>query len=129
MRTTISSACLAALIAAAFGTQVSVSAQAPASGQEAFVSSAVGGSARGRVSLLSVALELASAQQAAPQQPASAQKPAVDGRPVRRLSADEAVKLAIENNLGIQVSRLDPQIEDLNVLSARGAWAPSFNSQ
>jgi outer membrane protein TolC len=129
MRTTISRTCLAALITAAFGTQVSVSAQAPASGPEAFVSSAVGGSARGRVSLLSVALEAARAQQPAPQQPASAQQPAGDGRPVRRLSADEAVKLAIENNLGIQISRLDPQIEDLNVLSARGAWAPSFNSQ
>jgi outer membrane protein TolC len=129
MRTTIFSACLAALIAAAFGTQVSVSAQAPASGPEAFVSSAVGGSARGRVSLLSVALEAARAQQPAPQQPASAQQPAGDGRPVRRLTADEAVKLAIENNLGIQISRLDPQIEDLNVLSARTAWAPAFNTQ
>jgi outer membrane protein TolC len=129
MRTTIFSACLAALIAAAFGTQVSVSAQAPASGPEAFVSSAVGGSARGRVSLLSIALEAAGAQQPAPQQPASAQQPAGDGRPVRRLTADEAVKLAIENNLGIQISRLDPQIEDLNVLSARTAWAPAFNTQ
>jgi outer membrane protein TolC len=118
MRTTISRFCLAALIAAAFGTQVSVSAQAPATGPEAFVSSAVGGSARGRVSLLAVALQAASAQQ-----------PAADGRPVRRLTADEAVKLAIENNLGIQISRLDPQIEDLNVLSARTAWAPSFNTQ
>jgi outer membrane protein TolC len=129
MRTTIFSACLAALIAAAFGTQVSVSAQAPASGPEAFVSSAVGGSARGRVSPLSIALEAAGAQQPAPQQPASAQQPAGDGRPVRRLTADEAVKLAIENNLGIQISRLDPQIEDLNVLSARTAWAPAFNTQ
>src|SRR5262245_2804395 len=130
MRTTIFSACLAALISAAFGTQVSVSAQAPATGPEAFVSSAVGGSARGRVSLLAAALQAASAQQpAGAQQPASAQQPAGDGRPVRRLTADEAVKLAIENNLGIQISRLDPQIEDLNVLSARTAWAPALTSQ
>jgi outer membrane protein TolC len=78
---------------------------------------------------LSIALEAAGAQQPAPQQPASAQQPAGDGRPVRRLTADEAVKLAIENNLGIQISRLDPQIEDLNVLSARTAWAPAFNTQ
>ena len=129
MRTTISLICLAALIAAAFGTQVSVSAQAPATVPEAFVSSAVGGTAKGRVSLLAIALQAASAQQPAAQQPASAQQPAADGRPVRRLTADEAVKLAIENNLGIQISRLDPQIEDLNVLSARSVWAPSFNSQ
>jgi outer membrane protein TolC len=118
MSTTFSRTCLAALIAAAFGTQVSVFAQAPDTGPKAFVSSAVGGSARGRVSLLAVALQAASAQQ-----------PAGDGRPVRRLTADEAVTLAIENNLGIQISRLDPQIEDLNVLSARTAWAPSFNTQ
>jgi outer membrane protein TolC len=113
-----------ALLAAAFGTPVSVSAQAPAGGPEAFLSSTVGGSARGRVSLLAAAVQAASAQQ-----PPSAPQPTADGRPVRRLTADEAVKLAIENNLGIQVSRLDPQIEDLNVLSARGAWAPAFNTQ
>lgn len=123
MRTIVSSTCLAALLAAAFGTQVSVSAQAPSSGHEAFVSSAVGGAARGRVGLLAAAQQ-AAAQQASTQQPA----PAADDRPVRRLTADEAVKLAIENNLGIQISRLDPQIEDLNIAAARGAWAPSFNT-
>ena len=35
---------------------------------------------------------------------------------------------AIENNLGIQISRLDPQIEDLNVLTARTAYTPAFNT-
>jgi HAE1 family hydrophobic/amphiphilic exporter-1 len=64
----------------------------------------------------------------AAQQSASQQTPAGDGRPVRRLTADEAVKLALENNLGIQVSRLDPRVEDLNVAAARGSWAPAFNS-
>jgi outer membrane protein len=124
MRTIVFRTCFVALIAAAFGTQVSVSAQAPASGPEAFVSSAVGGTARGPVNLL------AAAQQAVAQQaPAAQPAPAGDGRPVRRLTADEAVKLAIENNLGIQISRLDPQIEDLNIAAARGAWAPAFNTQ
>jgi HAE1 family hydrophobic/amphiphilic exporter-1 len=125
MRTIAFRTCFVALIAAAFGTQVSVSAQAPATGPEAYVSSAVGGNARGRVSLL------AAAQQAAAQQAPAAQQPATatDGRPVRRLTADEAVKLAIENNLGIQISRLDPQIEDLNIAAARGAWAPALNTQ
>ena len=28
----------------------------------------------------------------------------------RRLSADDAVRLALENNLGIQVARLNPQL-------------------
>ena len=124
MRTIVFRTCFVALIAAAFGTQVSVSAQAPASGPGAFVSSAVGGTARGPVNLL------AAAQQAVAQQaPAAQPAPAGDGRPVRRLTADEAVKLAIENNLGIQISRLDPQIEDLNIAAARGAWAPAFNTQ
>jgi HAE1 family hydrophobic/amphiphilic exporter-1 len=125
MRTIVFRTCFVALIAAAFGTQVSVSAQAPASGPEAFVSSAVGGTARGRVNLLAAAQQAVAQQAPAAQQPA----PAGDGRPVRRLTADEAVKLAIENNLGIQISRLDPQIEDLNIAAARGAWAPAFNTQ
>ena len=81
-------------VIAAFGTQVSVSAQAPATSPEAFLTPAVGGSARGPISLLAAALQAASAQQ-----------PQGDGRPVRRLTADEAVKLAVQNNLGIQISR------------------------
>src|SRR6185503_783033 len=120
MRTIVTRTCFVALIAAAFGTQVSVSAQAPATGPEAFVSCGVGGTARGRFSLLAAA-EQAAAQQATAAQPTA---PAADPRPVRRLTADEGVKLAIENNLGIQISRLDPQIEDLNIAAARGAWAP-----
>jgi outer membrane protein TolC len=124
MRTIVTRTCLAALIAAAFGTRVSVSAQAPAAGSEAFISSAVGGSARGRVSLLTAALQAAGNQQPS----ANPQQLPADGRPVRRLTADEAVKLAIENNLGIQISRLDPQIEDLNVAAARAGWSPSFST-
>ena len=116
MRTIVTTTCLLAVIAAAFGTQVSVSAQAPAASAQAYLSPSVGGSARGPVSLL------VAAQQAA------AALPPADGRPVRRLTADEAVKLAVENNLGIQISRLDPQIEDLNILAARGQWTPAFVS-
>jgi outer membrane protein len=117
MRTTVTRTCLVAVIAAAFGTQVSVSAQAPAPSHQAYLSPAVGGSARGPVSLLMAA-----------QQAASQQQPQTAGGQVRRLTADEAVKLAIENNLGIQISRLDPQVEDMNVVAARGMWAPSFQS-
>src|SRR5688500_17937973 len=47
---------------------------------------------------------------------------------VQRLTVNEAVRLALENNLGIQVARANPQIEDLNVAAARGAWAPTFNT-
>jgi outer membrane protein TolC len=57
----------------------------------------------------------------------AAQQPAAEGT-VRRLTADEAVRLAAENNLGIQIARYNPQIQDLNVVQARAGWAPLFTS-
>jgi outer membrane protein len=48
--------------------------------------------------------------------------------PVRQLTADDAVKLALEQNLGIQIERLNPQIQDLSVAQARSFWAPSLSS-
>ena len=47
---------------------------------------------------------------------------------VRRMTADEAVKLALENNLGIRVARIDPQIQDLNIVDARTGWTPSLST-
>src|SRR5437867_3168547 len=61
----------------------------------------------------------AAAAQAAAQQPAEI---------VRRLSIDEAVKLGLEQNLGIQIQRLDPQIQDVGVAQARSFWSPQFNT-
>jgi outer membrane protein len=46
----------------------------------------------------------------------------------RRLTIEEAVKLALENNLGIQIARYDPQVEDLSVAQARAAWVPSLTN-
>lgn len=46
----------------------------------------------------------------------------------RRLNADEAVRLALENNLGIRVARIDPQIEDLNIVNAKTGWTPNFST-
>jgi outer membrane protein len=48
--------------------------------------------------------------------------------PVRRLSVDDAVQLAIEQNLGIQVERINPQIQDLTIASTRASWAPTLTS-
>jgi outer membrane protein TolC len=56
------------------------------------------------------------------------QTPAPAAPAVRRLTIDEAVRLALDNNLGIRVARLDPQIEDLSVAVARAGWTPSFTS-
>src|SRR6185295_4162376 len=47
---------------------------------------------------------------------------------VRRLSVDEAVKLALEQNLGIQIERLNPQIQDVAVAQARSFWVPNVTS-
>jgi outer membrane protein len=59
---------------------------------------------------------------------AATQQSGAAAQPARRLTADEAVRLAAENNLGIQVARYDPQIEDLSVAQARAGWTPTFNS-
>jgi HAE1 family hydrophobic/amphiphilic exporter-1 len=64
----------------------------------------------------------------AAQAQAPAPTPAQQAPQVRRLTADEAVQLALENNLGIRLARIDPQIEDLNVLSARTGWTPLFTT-
>jgi outer membrane protein len=50
------------------------------------------------------------------------------GESVRRMSIDEAVKLALEQNLGIRIQRFDPQIQDTGVALARSFWAPNFTT-
>src|SRR5471030_3340941 len=47
---------------------------------------------------------------------------------VRRISIDEAVKLAMEQNLGIRIQRIDQQIQDTGVALARSSWAPAFST-
>jgi outer membrane protein TolC len=48
--------------------------------------------------------------------------------PVRRLSWGEAVNLALEQNLGIRIERLNPQIQDYTVAQSRASWVPTFTS-
>jgi len=45
-----------------------------------------------------------------------------------RLTADDAVRLAAENNLGIQIDRYNPQIQQAAVVEAQRAWLPSLVS-
>ena len=47
---------------------------------------------------------------------------------VRTLTVDEAVNLAVEQNLGIKIERLNPQIEDVAVAQARSYWVPTVTS-
>lgn len=48
--------------------------------------------------------------------------------PVRRLSIDEAVALALEQNLDLQVERLNPQVQDYAISVAKSNWTPNFQS-
>lgn len=48
--------------------------------------------------------------------------------PVRQLSIDDAVRLALDQNLGIQVQRINPQIEDFSIAQAQSVWAPFANA-
>jgi outer membrane protein TolC len=47
---------------------------------------------------------------------------------VRRLTMDEAVAQALENNLDLQVDRINPQLQDLSVAQASSSYTPSFQS-
>ena len=70
----------------------------------------------------------ASGQQAA-QPPATQVPPQADPTgPEVQLTADEAVRMALENNLGVQAERLGPRISTLNVASARALFAPRLQS-
>lgn len=58
-----------------------------------------------------------------PQPPAAQTTTQIPGA-VLSISVDEAVRLALQNNLGIEAERLGPQIASLNVAQARAAYAP-----
>jgi outer membrane protein TolC len=78
----------------------------------------------------------------APSAPATAQKPsppttvtsgsvqdAQAGMNTLKISTDEAVKMALENNLGVRAEQLDPQIQTYGVAQARAVFRPSVFSQ
>src|SRR5262249_17999745 len=67
------------------------------------------------------------------QQPGGAAQPPRSAAPqpgavVRPLSMDDAVRQALEQNLGIRIQRFDPQIQDTNVAQARSFWSPNLTS-
>jgi len=52
-----------------------------------------------------------------------------DTRPVIRLTLEDAVKAALDNNLDITVQRLNPQLQDIAIASARSVYHPTLTSQ
>jgi outer membrane protein TolC len=72
---------------------------------------------------------IVSASEQAPQTPAQTPAPQLpppmSGASVdMKISSDEAVRLALENNLGIQASRLSPQVQDFALAQTRANYAP-----
>ncbi|MBA3949293.1 MAG: TolC family protein [Acidobacteria bacterium] len=61
--------------------------------------------------------------------PAAAQPmPGEADGPVRQLSIDDAVALALKNNLGLEIERLNPQIEDEAIAQARAPYLPTLQA-
>ncbi len=58
---------------------------------------------------------------------AQTQAPAPGGRTLR-LTVDEAVKMAMDENVDLRADRLDPQISDTRVAAAAGAFLPTVNT-
>jgi outer membrane protein TolC len=48
------------------------------------------------------------------------------GGPTRRLTIEEAVKIALEQNLDVQVERINPQLAQADVDISRGVWLPQL---
>ena len=84
--------------------------------------------ARGIRSTVVLLVLLVPAVSASGQSGQSPQAPQAGSVLTRRLSMDEAVKLSLEQNLGIQIERINPQIQDLSILQARSGWIPTFTS-
>ena len=61
----------------------------------------------------------------APAPPQAASVATVEGSP---LTIEEAVRMALENNLGIQTEKLNPQIQVLGIARANAAYAPTLFS-
>src|SRR6187551_836843 len=82
-----------------------------------------------RTALLTVIIGIIGFASATAQTTRSAPTLAVaPGEDVRPLTIDEAVRLALDNNLGIQIARFNPQVQDLAVALARSAWVPNFTT-
>jgi outer membrane protein len=56
------------------------------------------------------------------------QAPAAQTGPVRQVTIEDAVALALEQNVDLQVQRISPQIQDLGVSVASSGWTPTFDS-
>jgi len=79
-----------------------------------------------------VTIQPPQAQQTPPARPApvtaGASQEAGPGASTLKISSDDAVKMALENNLGIRAEQLNPQIQTYAVAQARAAYGPNLFS-
>ena len=80
----------------------------------------------GARALLAAAMLVGAATMTVAQQPAPSAQAIEPTGPVRSLSIDEAVQLALQQNLGIQVERLNPQLQDYSIAQALASYTPIF---
>ena len=79
------------------------------------------------VSLFVFGADPVRAQTAAPATGATGLKlPPPPQGPSRRLTIEEAVVMALEQNVNLQVDRIDPPVQDLQISVARSTWTPAF---
>jgi outer membrane protein TolC len=57
-----------------------------------------------------------------------AKPPEVPGTTIRDLTLEQAVQIALEKNLSLQVAKLNPQLLDYSLQSARAAFLPRYSS-
>ncbi len=81
-----------------------------------------------RTSVATVLALFVAAVHTAGQTPTPAPSPVAADSAIRRLSVEDAVRLALENNLGIQVARVAPQIQDLSLAVTQASWAPALTT-
>jgi outer membrane protein len=60
--------------------------------------------------------------------PLAIQNPSTPAGPVRQLSIDEAVTLALEQNLGLQAERLNPALQDETIAQIQANYITRFTS-
>jgi outer membrane protein len=51
-----------------------------------------------------------------------------ESRPVIQLTVDQAIKMALENNIELSVERINPQLQDLSIAQTRGTYKPTLGS-
>ena len=54
-----------------------------------------------------------------------AKPPVTQGVPVKELTLDDAIQIALERNLDLQVAKMNPLIQDYNLVQARAAYKPT----